>query len=425
MNSPKQGMMLKLKDAIKGHMPSLKNFSIAIGGILLLSFLVNIFSFAFRNEEDKNYQDYFNANYRIFGLNIPKNLNFAGEKVPQTDFSIKESLDREFLTNTYWQSNSLLLFKRANRWFPVIEPILKKNNIPDDFKYVALIESHLTNAISPQKAVGFWQLIESTAINYGLEVNEEVDERYDVEKSTEAACKYFKDAYGKFGNWTLAAASYNLGMGGIEVQLTKQKAANYYDLMLNEETSRYVYRILALKTIMQNPKQFGYVIRKKDLYHKIPTITLKVDSAIKDLTVFALGQGYNYKLLKIFNPWLRKSVLENKDKKTYTFHLPKKEYINKSFDELENDVLKNELKLGPDQYFNTSDTTGVSKARKANGTIHIVQKGETLKTIAEKYKVTIEQLKMWNLINEKEEPKPDSEIVVFPADSTEKKEDKK
>lgn len=409
----------------KPFLPSMKNFAIAIGSIVLLSFLVSIFSFAFRNNEDKNYQDYFNANYRIFGLNIPKNLNFAGERVPQTDFSIKESLDREFLTNTYWQSNSLLLFKRANRWFPVIEPILKKHNIPDDFKYVALIESHLTNAVSPQKAVGFWQLIESTAMNYGLEVSEEVDERYDVEKSTEAACRYFKDAYGKFGNWTLAAASYNLGMGGVEMQLTKQKADNYYDLMLNEETSRYVYRILALKTIMQNPRQFGYVIRKKDLYHKVPTITLKVDSAITDLTNFAIAQGYNYKLLKIFNPWLRKSLLTNRDKKSYVLRFPKKEYINKSFDELENDVLKNELKLGADQYFDPADSSGAAKTRQGNGTIHIVQKGETLKSIADKYKVTIEQIKMWNLLQENDELKPDTEIVIFQNDSTEKKEDKK
>ncbi|MFL5754285.1 MAG: transglycosylase SLT domain-containing protein [Bacteroidia bacterium] len=417
---------VKTKKVLKDFLPSLKNFAIAIGGIVLLSFLISIFSFAFKNGDDKNYQDYFNANYRIFGLNIPKNLNFAGERVPQTDFSIKESLDREFLTNTYWQSNSLLLFKRANRWFPVIEPILKKHNIPDDFKYVALIESHLTNAISPQKAVGFWQLIESTAINYGLEVNEEVDERYDVEKSTEAACKYFKDAYGKFGNWTLAAASYNLGMGGIEMQLSKQKADNYYDLLLNEETSRYVYRILALKTIMQNPKQFGFVIRKKDLYHKIPTVTLKVDSAINDLTGFAIGQGYNYKLLKIFNPWLRKSSLVNKDKKIYILHFPKKEYVDRSFDELENDVLKNELKLDPNQYFNPSDTgSSLGRARQGIGTIHIVQKGETIKSIAEKYKVTVEQIKMWNLLEDTVELKPNSEIVVFPNDSTEKKEDKK
>src|ERR1700741_4417278 len=168
---------------IKRVLPSLKNFFIAIGGIALFSFFLNIFSFAFKNNDDKTYQDYFNANYRIFGLNIPKNLNFSGERVPQTDFSIKESLDREFLTNTYWQSNALLLFKRANRWFPVIEPILKKNNIPDDFKYIALIESHLTNVVSPRGATGFWQFMEPTAANYGLEINSQVDERYNVEKS--------------------------------------------------------------------------------------------------------------------------------------------------------------------------------------------------------------------------------------------------
>ena len=335
---------------------NVKNTAIVLFSILLLSFLVHLFSYAYSNDQDKISVDYNNSNYRVFGLNIPKNLNFSGERVPQNDFSIKESLDREFLTNTYWQSNALLLFKRANRWFPVIEPILKKNNIPDDFKYIALIESHLTNAVSPRGATGFWQFVEPTGLNYGLEINSEVDERYNVEKSTQAACMYFKDAYDKFGNWTLAAASYNLGMGGLETQLKKQKVTSYYDLMLNEETGRYVYRLLALKTILQNPKQFGFEIRKKDLYHRIPTITIKVNEGIPDLVDYSISKGYNYKILKLFNPWLRDSALKNPDKKTYLIQFPKKEYIQRAFDEIEIDSLKNLLHLDSTAFATSKDT---------------------------------------------------------------------
>ena len=352
-----------MKNALKNifSLTTLKQSAIVLGSIILLSFFVSFFSYAFSNSNDEKTQDYINSNYRIFGLNIPKNLNFSGERVPQNDFSIKESLDREFLTNTYWQSNALLLFKRANRWFPVMEPILKKNNIPDDFKYVALIESHLTNAVSPQGATGFWQFIEPTAKNYGLEINADIDERYNVEKSTQAACQYFKESYAKFGNWTLVAASYNLGMGGVENQLKRQQVDNYYDLLLNEETGRYVYRILALKTILQNPKQFGFQIRKKDLYHRIPTTTVKVDSTITDLASFALNKGYNYKVLKLFNPWLRNSTLPNPEKKTYLLQFPKKEYLQKAFDEIEADSLKNSLRLDSASYYNPKDTAAVQK----------------------------------------------------------------
>mgnify|MGYP001589560872 FL=1 len=190
--------------------------------------LIKLFSYSISdNLSDADYQDYFNASYKTFSIRIPKNLNFAGEKTPITDFSVREATERELVINTYWQSQSLLLHKRANRWFPVIEPILEKNGIPADFKYIALIESQLTNVVSPQGATGFWQIIESTGNGYGMEITEEVDERYHVVKSTEAACKYFKEAYKIFNNWTLVAASYNLGMGGVQGQLDKQRVSNY------------------------------------------------------------------------------------------------------------------------------------------------------------------------------------------------------
>ncbi len=395
----------------KLQIPSFKLISISFAGIMILSFFISLMSFAF---SDQTPSDYFNANYRLFGLNIPKNLNFSGEKVPFTDFSIKQNLEREFLSNDYWKAHSLQLFKRANRWFPLMEPILEKHGIPRDFKYIAIIESHLTNAISPQQATGFWQLMKSTAVNYGMEVNEEVDERYDVIKSTEAACKYFKDAYDKFGNWTLAAASYNLGMGGIEQQLKKQNTDSYYKLLLNEETGRYIYRLLAIKTVLQNPKLFGFVLRKKDSFRKIPTTSFKVDSTIHDLRAFASAKGYNYSLLKIFNPWLRKDSLMNPAKKTYIFQFPKKEFMNRNFDEMESDLLINELKTDSIKDFNISDTIGLPGSKTPMGITHKVLKGETIQSIAEKYKVTENEIRMWNLIDEKKEPEMNTEIIIFP-----------
>ena len=303
---------------------SSKRYFIAFGAALLLVSIIKLFSYSFTdNLSDAAYQDYFNASYKTFSIRIPKNLNFAGEKTSITDFSVREATERELVVNTYWQSQSLLLHKRANRWFPVIDPILKKNGIPEDFKYIALIESQLTNAVSPQCATGFWQIIESTGTGYGMEITADVDERYNVIKSTEAACKYFKEAYKQFNNWTLVAASYNLGMGGIQGQINKQKVNSYYDLALTEETARYVYRILAMKEIISRPKVYGFMLRKKDLYPPIATKKVTIDSTISDLAGFAITQGINYKILKLFNPWLRTNVLINDGNKKYTIEIPK------------------------------------------------------------------------------------------------------
>jgi membrane-bound lytic murein transglycosylase D len=305
-------------------------------GITILLLAVKLFSFSSRQSDDKEFQDEFNARYKVFSLNIPKDLNFAGEMVPINNFDVRESMDRELLLNTYFQSQTILLHKRANRWFPVIEPILKKNGVPADFKYIALIESNLSNIVSPAGATGFWQFIESTGKNYGLEINDEVDERYNVEKSTQAACRYFKDAYKQFNNWTLVAASYNLGLGGITAQLENQKVDNYYNLLLNQETARYIFRLLAVKEVISNPKAYGYTIRKKDLYPFIPTYEVKLDSAVSNFTDYAIANEVNYKILKLFNPWLRKSSLSNVDKKTYIIRLPKKGFTN--YDMLESTI---------------------------------------------------------------------------------------
>lgn len=296
----------------------------AFGCAIILLSVIKLFSYSVSDSiSDSDYDEYFNASYKVFSIHIPKNLNFAGEKVPITDFIVREAVEKELIINTYWQSQSLLLHKRANRWFPVIEPILKQNGVPDDFKYIALIESQLTNVVSPQGATGFWQLVEPTAEGYGLVVNDEVDERYDVAKSTQAACKYFNEAYKLFNNWTLVAASYNRGMTGMQAALDKQKVNNYYDLLLTEETARYVFRILAMKEIISRPKVYGFILRKKDLYPPIATKKIIVDSSITDLAVFAISQKINYKILKTFNPWLRANTLTNPEKKKYAIEIPK------------------------------------------------------------------------------------------------------
>ena len=294
--------------------------SIFYGGI----FLFKIFTFSTNeDEQDQSFQTQFENNYNIYALTIPTQLSFAGEDVPINRSDVKESFDRELLVNTYWQSQTMLFIKRSHKWFPVIEPILKENGVPDDFKYLALIESGLTQIISPAGATGFWQFLKPAAREYGLEVNNEIDERYHVEKATKAACLYIKDAYQKFnGSWTLAAASYNVGRAGVQKQLDRQKTDNYYDLVLNEETARYLFRILAAKEILSNPIKYGFYFRRKDLYSREATKAIQIDSSVTDLANFAINIGITYKSLKDYNPWLRQNFVTNKNKKQYTIHLP-------------------------------------------------------------------------------------------------------
>lgn len=212
---------------------------------------------------DENFEKKLINDYNVYALQIPENLDFAGEAMPLKSPDIYERMDKELLVNTYWQSNGLLMFKRAKKYFPIIEPILKKHGIPDDFKYLAVIESGLTNAVSPAGARGVWQIMPATAKENGLEVNENVDERYHIAKSTEVACKYLLKSKEELGSWTLAAAAYNAGNSGISKYLKEQNVSNYYDLLLGEETGRYVFRIVALKEIMTNPAKYGFNFRKK------------------------------------------------------------------------------------------------------------------------------------------------------------------
>ena len=253
---------------------------------------------------------------------LPDSVNFAGERTPLKIADVKERFDRELLVNANLDATTLLIIKRANRAFPIMEPILKKYGVPDDFKYLAVIESNLVNVVSPAGARGIWQFLPETARERGMEVNDFVDERYHLEKSTEAACRYFLDAKAKFGSWTLAAASYNGGMTGVNKQIEMQQVTDYYDLLLTEETSRYVFRILALKEIMKNPDKYGFVVPVADLYTVLPSKKVFVDSTINDLAAFAKSQGINYKILKIHNPWLRDKKLLNTAKKVYTIEIP-------------------------------------------------------------------------------------------------------
>lgn len=257
---------------------------------------------------------------------FPTEVDFAGEKTPLQISDVRERLDRELLINANLDATTALIIKRANRVFPIIEPILAKYGVPDDFKYLAVIESGLVNAVSSAGARGVWQFMPETAKEKGMEVNDIVDERYHLEKSTEAACRYLLAAKEKFGSWTLAAASYNGGMNGITKRIEEQKVTNYYDLGLTEETSRYVFRILALKEIMRQPTKYGFNIYPSDLYTQIPTKKVAVDSSITDLTGFAIAQGINYKILKIHNPWLRDKKLVNPTKKRYEIEIPLEGY---------------------------------------------------------------------------------------------------
>ena len=266
--------------------------------------------------------------YNVYALSVPESLDFAGEAMPLNNPDILERMDRELLVNTYWQSNGLLMFKRTAKYFPIIEPILKKNGIPDDFKYLAVIESGLTNAVSPAGARGVWQIMKATGKENGLEINSNVDERYHLEMSTEVACKYLLKAKKQLGSWTLAAAAYNAGNAGVSRRLKEQGVADYYDLLLGEETGRYLFRIVALKEILNHPNKYGFNFNEDDLYTSVPTYKVVIDSAVTDFSKFAKGFGINYKILKLHNPWLRQPHLNNKSGKRYSLDIPKEGYYN-------------------------------------------------------------------------------------------------
>ncbi|MGB0850109.1 MAG: lytic transglycosylase domain-containing protein [Bacteroidia bacterium] len=288
---------------------------------LILCAIVGISMWSYKSTEIHSQEERIAQGQKIYPVPIPTDLTFAGESVPLNKFEIKERLDRELLVNTYWQSNTLLILKRTKKVFKVIEPILAKNGIPDDFKYLAVIESGLLNVTSSKGAKGIWQFMESSGRSYGLQIDRGIDERYNLEKSTQAACVYLNEAYGKFGTWTLAAASYNRGMSGIRRDLTKQHVEDYFDLHLNTETSRYVMRLLALKSIIENPSSYGFILSDKDYYAHIPTQSIEVDSTIVNISDYAQKLNTNYHVIKSLNPWIRNNELRVTNK-TYTIKAP-------------------------------------------------------------------------------------------------------
>ncbi len=317
-------------------MKHLKNILAAIGFIVVIGSLIYAVQTDSESDAEINQETvvtteaFVNDGYRISAIAIPEDLNFAGEKVPLNDPEVMERVDREFLVNTYWQSNALLLMKRANKYFPIIEPILAKNGIPDDFKYLAVAESGLQNVVSPAGATGFWQIMRATGKEYGLEVNANVDERYHVEKSTQVACDYLNKWKSRFGNWTLTAAAYNAGPAGIQKYRDIQKVSDYYDLLLGEETGRYLFRIMAIKEIISNPDKYGFDVENDDFYSAVPTFSVEVDKAVGSWADFANEYEINYKILKRHNPWLREPHLNNASGKKYTIEIPNKGYYRET-----------------------------------------------------------------------------------------------
>ena len=293
-------------------------------GLLLIMSAVVLFSSSLLKSKSAFKSYGMSEHSKVYALDIASEYTFAEETVSLEDPDLLERMDKELLVNTYWQSNMMLMIKRSNKYFPLIEQILEEEGIPNDFKYLAVIESGLENVNSPAGAKGFWQILKTTGREMGLEVNANVDERYNIEFSTRVACAYLKKAKNRLGSWTLAAASYNRGISGIDRLLKKQQVDSYYDLLLNRETKRYVFRILATKEILSNPSKYGFVFEDQDLYNEIPFYTVEVDTAITNIASFAKNMGVNYKQIKIHNPWLLQNYLKNKSRKLYHIKIPQK-----------------------------------------------------------------------------------------------------
>lgn len=260
-------------------------------------------------------------------VDLDQPFDFAGEAVPMDNFDVRERLDRELLVNTYWHSTTILNIKGAYKYFPIMEKILAEEGVPEDFKYIAVAESSLRNATSHAGAKGVWQFMEAIGRAHNLEINGEVDERYHIEKASKAAAEYIKDQYRRFGTWTLAAAAYNMGGTRLARDLQSQRADDYYDLNLNEETSRYVFRVIAIKEILKDPQQFGFYLDKADGYSPLEDYDLvEVNGAIENLGDFAAQHGISYRMLKVYNPWLISTKLTNRERKTYQIKIPRKKF---------------------------------------------------------------------------------------------------
>jgi membrane-bound lytic murein transglycosylase D len=380
-------------------------------GALLFFLLAFILEFLNFSTSSVNENIAFNQSYKVLPVPLPDSMDFAGETVPMNHFGVRENLEQEMLINIYWQSQTMLELKRASRYFPVIEKILKKNGIPQDFKYLAVAESGLTFKVSPAGAAGFWQIIKSTAVANGLEVEKDIDERYNLEKSTESACRYFNEAYKHFHNWTLVAASYDMGMSGIAKAMEFQKQDNFYALGLNSETARYIYRILALKELLSNPEKFGFFVTHSDLYPPIPTIGVYIDTSIANLADFAIRNHVNYRILKLLNPWLLTSSFSNPQRQTYVIYLPKKDAV---FTDMGENIVYTDTAQADKCLIDTSSEVQAQCTSKI--LVHFVKKDETLESIAKSYHVTKEKLCLWNSLVDSIPIKINDELIIFKDD---------
>ena len=301
---------------------ALHYYTLAMAAFLTIAIFAS-YSGKLGEEPEKSGVDNNNIPQVIKAVDLSKPFDFAGEPLPMDNFDVAERLDRELLVNTYWHSNTILNIKNAYKYFPVIERILKENGIPEDFKYLAVAESSLRNEVSPAGARGIWQFMNGTAEQYGLETNREVDERYHLEKSTQAACELLKDYYRRLNSWTLTAAAYNAGLSRISREMEEQRAETYFDLNLNAETSRYVFRLVAIKEILSRPQDFGFYLDTDERYPPLEDYrVVEVDTAIDNLGDFAREQGTSYRMLKVYNPWLMDSKLPNRSGKTYEIKIP-------------------------------------------------------------------------------------------------------
>lgn len=308
----------------------MKKFAPALQFVLgsILTLLI-VSQFSFRNESRSLFGEK-ESRPNWFPPQAPQELSFAGEKVPLERWDVREKLDREMLLNYYSQGNIIYLLKLANRNFPIISARLKANGVPDDFKYLCIAESNMQAwAVSKAGAVGYWQFMDGTAPGYGLEVSNDVDQRRDLEKATDAACRYLKSAYERFGSWTAAAASYNCGQGGYGQQAAYQQTRNYYDLQLPEETNKYIFRILTFKYLLENADELGYVVKEEEKYQPVPVRTMVVNRSIPNLAQFAISEGTTYKMLRVLNPWIKGRSLNVGSGKTYALKLPAKETASK------------------------------------------------------------------------------------------------
>lgn len=295
-----------------------------VGGLILGAGMVSLIAFnkIDKSEETVEVKQDGRLQYKWYAPQLPNKVSFAGETVPLDRWEVRERYDRELLMNYYMHGSLMYILKLSYRQFPIIEKELKAYGIPDDFKYLCVAESNLQNLTSRAGAQGYWQFMNETAPAYGLEVSNEVDERYNLKLATQAACKYFIQAHKKFGTWTAAAASYNCGMGGYNGHATYQGSNNYYDIALPEETNRYIFRILAFKNLISTAPSWGYILNPEDVYQPLKVKTITVDTAIPNLAAFAEANGSNYKILKVMNPWLRARNLPAKKGKTYEIELP-------------------------------------------------------------------------------------------------------